>query len=107
MGSKFFESIKKGLEEAIAHEKGEITLRSHSIELPSPPKYKAKDIKKIRVREQYSQSVFAQILNVSPKTIQAWESGMRVPSHAALRLLEIVDKGLFPISENTLRKRVS
>lgn len=46
MESKFFESIKRGLEEAVAHEKGEITLRSHTIELPTPPKYKAKDIKK-------------------------------------------------------------
>lgn len=107
MESKFFKSLKKGLEEAVAHEKGEITLRSHTIELPSPPKYKAKDIKKIRAREHYSQSVFAQLLNVSPKTIQAWESGLRVPSHAALRLLEIVDKGIFPVPETTLRKRAS
>lgn len=52
MGSKFFESLKKGLSKAVAHEKGEIKLRSHTIELPtSPPKYKAKDIKKIHARD--------------------------------------------------------
>lgn len=95
MGSKFFESLKKGLEEAVAHEKGEITLRLHIIDLSSPPQYKAKDIKRIRSREHYSQGIFARILNVCPKTIQAWESGARVPSHAALRLLEVVDKGFY------------
>lgn len=95
MGSKFFESLKKGLEEAVAHEKGEITLRSHTINLPLLPKYKAKDIKRIRAREHYSQGMFARVLNVSPKTIQAWESRVRVPSHAALRLLEVVDKGFY------------
>jgi putative transcriptional regulator len=84
MGKKFFESLKKGLEEAIAHDKGEITLRPKEIELPSPPKYTAKYIKRIRAREHYSQGVFAKILNVSPKTIQAWESGLRVPSQATL-----------------------
>ena len=33
--------------------------------------------------------------NVSIKTVQSWEAGTRVPSHAALRLLEIVDKGFY------------
>ncbi len=97
MGNKFFESLKKGLEEAVAHDRGEITLRTRDIELPSPPKYNAKDIKRIRARGHFSQGVFAKILNVSPKTIQAWESGLRVPSQASLRLLEIVDMGIFPV----------
>jgi len=66
------------------------------IELPDPPKtYKAKDIRRIREEANYSQAVFSKILNVSVKTIQAWESGERIPSHIALRLLEIVDKGIY------------
>ena len=35
----------------------------------------------------------AAYLNVSLNTIQAWEQGVRSPGHAALRLLEIIDKG--------------
>lgn len=94
--SKFFKALKKGLEEAIAHEEGKITLKSEIIEIPEPPvKYKASDIKKIRKSGNYSQGVFAKVLNVSIKTVQSWESGERVPSHAALRLLEIVDKGIY------------
>jgi putative transcriptional regulator len=60
-----------------------------------PAEYKASDIKKIRLNSKYSQGAFAKILNVSIKTVQSWESGVRVPSHSSLRLLEIVDKGIY------------
>ena len=94
--SRLFDDLKDGLNEMIAYKKGKITLRSEIIEIPEPPmEYKAKDVKRIRKKGDYSQSVFASILNVSVKTIQSWESGERVPSHAALRLLEIVDKGIY------------
>ncbi len=95
--AKFFEGLKMGLEEALAHAEGKITLRSMIIEVPAPPtKYKFKDIKKIREKGRYSEAIFARILNVSPRTIQAWESGHRAPSQSALRLLEIIDKGIYP-----------
>ncbi len=101
---KFFEDIKAGLEDAIAHKKGKLSLRSETIVIPEPPaQYKAKEIKEIREVNKYSQSIFALILNVSVKTVQSWESGQRVPSHAALRLLEIIDKGIYP-TESIKRK---
>src|SRR5438046_1368994 len=95
--NEFFNTLKEGLEEAIEYESGKkTTLRTRYVELPKPPmQYTAKDIILIRKRAHYSQGVFALVLNVSVKTIQAWESGERIPSHAALRLLEIVDKGIY------------
>lgn len=96
MSKKFFKDLKTGLEDAIAHEKGKLDLRSELIEIPEPPaEYRPKQIKKIREERHYSQGVFAKVLNVSIKTVQSWESGQRAPSHAALRLLEIVDKGIY------------
>jgi putative transcriptional regulator len=93
---KFFEGVKKGLEDAIAFEKGEKILKTHLVDLPEPPKeYTAKDIRKIREKGCYSQSVFAMILNVSIRTVQSWEIGARNPTHSALRLLEIIDKGIY------------
>lgn len=43
-----------------------------------------------------AQSVFADVLGVSKKTVEAWESGRNVPSDAACRLLELIgnDKAL-------------
>lgn len=94
--SKFYEDLKEGLQDVIAYKKGKIHLRSEAIEIPEPPAhYKPKDIKKIREINNYSQGIFARILNVNIKTVQSWESGQRNPSHAALRLLEIIDKGIY------------
>ncbi len=96
MSSKFFKDLKKSLEEAIEHKKGKLDLYSEYIEIPEPPaQYKARDIKKIREKNRYSQGMFAKVLNVSLRTIQSWEAGQRVPTHSALRLLEIVDKGIY------------
>jgi putative transcriptional regulator len=94
--SKLFKGLKEGLEEALAFTEGKITLKSEFIEIPEPPiEYKAKDIRRIRETGHYSQGIFAKVLNVSVKTVQSWESGIRAPSHAALRLLEVVDKGFY------------
>lgn len=100
---KFFDDLKESLEEVVAYRKGKLTLKTELIEIPAPPlTYKAKDIKKIRQKGPYSQGVFAKILNVSTKTVQAWESGDRSPTHSALRLLEIVDKGIYsPLKRRT------
>lgn len=96
MSNKFFKDLKKSLEEVVAYKKGKLNLYSEYIEIPEPPaEYKAKDIKKIREKKHYSQGMFAKVLNVSIRTVQSWESGQRVPTHSALRLLEIVDKGIY------------
>ena len=33
--------------------------------------------------------IFAQVLDVSTKTVQSWEQGQRKPSQAALRLIQV------------------
>jgi putative transcriptional regulator len=48
------------------------------------------EIKAIRERENLSQPVFAEILNVSPSSVKHWEIGDKFPSGAALKLLNIV-----------------
>ncbi|MBL8173614.1 MAG: DNA-binding transcriptional regulator [Bryobacterales bacterium] len=54
-----------------------------------------KEIKRIREREQVSQSVFANYLNVTPGLVSKWERGEKRPSGASLKLLTLVkDKGL-------------
>ncbi len=93
---RVYKDLKKGLEEIIAYKKGKITLKSELIEIPEPPeRYSSRAIKRIRAKGNYSQGVFAKILNVSLNTVQAWESGERNPNHAALRLLEIIDQGVY------------
>ena len=92
--SQLFKDLEQGFKEVLAYEKGQKKLRTRLIEIPEPPmEYQAEDVKRIRQELHYSQGIFAKFLNVSIKTVQAWEAGRRKPSHAALRLLEIIDKG--------------
>lgn len=46
----------------------------------------------IRDKTDLSQSRFAQLLGVSPRTLQEWEQGRRAPSGAARTLLLIAEK---------------
>jgi putative transcriptional regulator len=84
------QQIRKGLEEAIQHARGEMILRTTTVEMPSPPPPVGPgELTKLRLGRRMSQAVFARVLNVSVKTIQSWEQGSRKPSQAALRLIPI------------------
>jgi len=49
-------------------------------------------IKKIRKVSNYSQSVFARLLNVSVSSVRQWEQGSRKPAGSAKVLLELMEK---------------
>jgi putative transcriptional regulator len=92
MSDETFSELTESLTEALQHARGERSdLRTTTLPAP-PPSLSKKQIVELRRRLSCSQSVFAAVLNVSVKTVQAWEQGSRVPSDAALRLLSIVDK---------------
>ena len=84
----FFERLKAGLEEVIAHERGEITLKT-IVHPDVPPEIDAKTIAALRNEAAMSQAVFAKMLSTSTKTVQSWEQGTRVPSMPARRLIQV------------------
>ena len=47
------------------------------------------DVQTIRQKMALSQSAFAAMLGVSPRTLQDWEQGRRKPSGPALSLLKV------------------
>jgi putative transcriptional regulator len=84
------DQIRKGLEEGILHAKGEITLKTTTLESPDPlPDVQPDELTKLRLESGMSQAVLAHVLNVSTKTVQSWEQGSRKPSQAALRLIQV------------------
>jgi putative transcriptional regulator len=92
--------IIQGLNEAIGFERGnkrgtivhKVTLTARSTSAAPAPQYGAQQVKSIRAKLGFSQSVFGAALNVSPETVRAWEQGKKQPSGPAERLLEIADK---------------
>lgn len=85
-----FEELKDSLEDSIAFSRGQISLVTVALPAP-PPQPGPTEIVALRKRLRMSQAVFAAVINVSAKTLQSWEQGLRQPSHAALRLLQMID----------------
>lgn len=83
-----FERLKRGLSEGIAHAKGELTLRTVNVP-EEPPEIDAPTLAALRGLAGMSQTVFARMLNVSTKTLQSWEQGVRQPSDASRRLIQV------------------
>ena len=86
------ERLKKGLREAIAHEKDELTLQTRKIFIPDPPRsYGAEDIAALRHKLGYTQVTLAAWLAVSPQAVRSWEQGTRKPSGSASRVMQMLE----------------
>ena len=82
-----FESIKSGLEDAIAFANGDETkAKLHHVDLPLP------DVSLIRKKTGLTQKQFATYINVKLGTLQQWEQLRRSPNGPAKVLLTIIDK---------------
>jgi putative transcriptional regulator len=89
--TSIFDELKRSLEDSLAFSRGELSLVTTTIPAP-PPLRDPTQIADLRHRLRMSQAVFAAVINVSPKTVQSWEQGVRRPSQAALRMLEVMDE---------------
>ena len=88
-----FEKLQSALEDAIEYHRSRRVLTTREVEMPAPPRHlDAGEVSSVRKTLGVSQAVFARLLNVSAKTVQAWEIGAREPSDAALKLLHIAKK---------------
>jgi putative transcriptional regulator len=92
MSGEAFGELEQSLNQALAHARGEQgEWKQKKLVAPPPPRSSA-NIVRLRHRLNCSQSMFARLLNVSTKMVQAWEQGTRKPSDAALKLLAVAEK---------------
>jgi putative transcriptional regulator len=89
LSASAFAKLASGLDDALAFHRGTRQLTVRDVDLAPPPPMGAREVVSIRTRLRVSQAAFARILNVSPRTVQAWEASARRPSDAALKLLSI------------------
>lgn len=86
-----FDDLKEGLEEAINYEKGLRKAKVKVFVIKPVTEYSHTEIRNIRMRAGMTQSVFADYMGVSKKTVEAWEGGRTHPTGPAFRLLSIMD----------------
>ena len=94
--SQLFDDLCTGLNQAIDYAKGNgeakvVTLIKYSID--PVEEYDRNQIRNIRMKANMSQSVFADFLGVSVKTVEAWERGRTHPTGPACRLISLVSGG--------------
>ncbi len=90
--SELYDSIMRGLEEVKLYKEGKIKLKSHRFQIEPINSFSATEVKAIRAEQRLSQKLFADIMGVSVKTVEAWECGRNAPSGTACRLLGILKK---------------
>lgn len=82
---KAFDSIKRGLTQAIAHQKG----NAQSVKIHAPVEV---DVQALRKRIGLSQQEFAAKFSISLGTLRHWERADRKPRGPALVLLKVIDR---------------
>lgn len=87
-----YENIMAGLEESLEHAQNKKTLRTTTFYIEPLQEYAPEEIKKIRIALGMTQVLFASFLGVSPKTVEAWESGRNRPEGPARRMLSLVQR---------------
>jgi len=83
-----FDDLLASMQEGADHAAGKITARTHRLTARAAS-MTGDEIAVIRSQLNVSQAVFADLLNVPKATAIAWERGLRSPSGAAVRLLQI------------------
>lgn len=89
-----YESIKQGLNEALAFAEGQVpNARVHQVEVRDV------DVAAIRAKTGLSQGAFARSIGVAKGTLLNWEHGRRRPTGPAQVLLAMIAKRPSLVSE--------
>ena len=89
LGNLLVQSLTE-LRDGLRGKPGKLTVRT--VEIPEPRAFDAKAVHKLRNRLALSQGLFAKLLGISRKLVEAWEAGARRPSPMACRLLEAISR---------------
>ena len=88
--STLFEDLQEGLLQAIDYAKGKGPARTITYTIDPVVELNKDQIREIRMEAQMTQSVFADYLGVSVKTVEAWERGRTHPTGPAYRLMSFL-----------------
>ena len=85
--SKIADSIRRGLQEAVAYAKGEADKNAYRVHVPEQI-----DVKAIRTTLGMTQDEFASQFGFSVNTLRHWEQGSRQPEGPTRAYLLVIDR---------------
>jgi len=86
MSRKIADSIRRGLEEAVAYAKGTADKKTYRVHVPQTV-----DVRAIRTKLGLTQQEFAARFGFSINTLRHWEQGKRVPEGPTRAYLIVID----------------
>jgi putative transcriptional regulator len=92
--TKLVDSIKRGLQEAIAYADGTADKSAYAVHVPANI-----DVKAIRAALAMSQQEFAGRFGFSVNTLRHWEQGTRVPEGSARAYLLVIQRAPEAVQE--------
>lgn len=87
MTGKVADSIRRGLEEALAYAEGMADVSRYGVRIPE-----GIDVKAIRAKLNMTQEEFAGRFGFSINTLRHWEQGRRVPEGPTRAYLLVIDR---------------
>jgi putative transcriptional regulator len=102
LGDLLIQSLTE-VRDGLRGQRGKLTMKT--VEIPDPPAFNAAAVHRVRDQLGLSQGVFAKLLGVSRKLVEAWEAGTRLPSPMACRLLDAIARN--PSQYVRRRRRVA
>lgn len=87
MTGKLADSIRRGLEEAVAYAQGAADDNRYGVHIPAEI-----DVKAIRAKLGMTQEEFAGRFGFSIKTLRHWEQKQRIPEGPARAYLLVIDR---------------
>jgi putative transcriptional regulator len=94
MRSKVAESIRRGLEEAVAYGEGTADAGRYGVHVPATV-----DVKAIRAKLGMTQEEFAGRFGFNIKTLRHWEQGLRTPEGPTRAYLLVIDRNPKAVQE--------
>ena len=86
-----YKGILEGLQDAVAYKQGDHSRGRVSVREIPVPDYKAADVVRARKQLNLPQRSLANLMGVSPRTVEAWETGKNEPAGPARRLLRLLE----------------
>lgn len=85
-----FTELMEGVDALAAEREGKLTLRTHTVKVPSPAVVTGAELLALRRRLNVSRAVLAARLRTNPRTLENWEQGRAKPNAQAALLIRLV-----------------
>jgi len=85
-GRELMQGVREAFRAASTGDYSTLTVRE--VEISDPGAYGPREVRRLRESLGVSQTLFAQLIGVSPRLVAHWEYGIRTPAPLARRLLD-------------------